>query len=296
MKFTIAVEQFCDYLKYQRGYSIHTLSNYKRDLVQFHDFSKDEWGDTVAALMKKEPIRIFLYALHDEGMKARTIARKRASLLSLTKFLLRSEKISVNPLATIVSPKPDKPVPAVLSEKQADKLTEVIPHNEKELRDRTIVEILYGSGIRLAELHGLDISDINNQESTIRVLGKGNRERVVPITPYALKLIDAYLESQNRESDSENALILNKNGKRLSMRQIQRIVERELGTVTDAAKKSPHTLRHSFATHILDHGADIRVVKELLGHASLASTQIYTHVTKERLKDAFRQAHPRSGD
>ncbi len=295
MKFLMVIEKFCSYLLFQRGYSEHTLTNYKRDLTQFHTFSHEEWGSDVTSLMKKEPIRVFLYALNDEGMKPRTIARKRASLLSLSKYLLRESIIDVNPLTTIVAPKSDKPVPVLITESQATELTTQIPKSEKELRNRTIVEMLYGSGIRLAELHGMNISDLNFGDSTIKVLGKGNKERIVPITPYALRLCSAYFKVR-RSAGSESPLIVNDKEARLSRRQIQRVVENELAMVTDAKKRSPHTLRHSYATHLLDGGADIRVVKELLGHSSLASTQIYTHVTKEKLRDAFRQAHPRSGE
>ncbi len=295
MKFLAVIEKFCSYLLLQRGYSEHTLTNYKRDLTQFHSFSHEEWGSDVTSLMQKEPIRVFLYALNDERMKPRTIARKRASLLSLTKYLLRESIIDVNPLTTIVAPKSDKPVPVLITESQASDLTAHIPKSEKELRNRTIVEMLYGSGIRLAELHGMNISDLNFGDCTIKVLGKGNKERIVPITAYALRLCSAYFKVR-RSSTAQSPLIVNDKEARLSRRQIQRIVEKELGTVTDAKKKSPHTLRHSYATHLLDGGADIRVVKELLGHSSLASTQIYTHVTKEKLRDAFRQAHPRSGE
>lgn len=295
MKFSAALKLFCKYLEQQRGYSVHTVTNYQRDLEQFLTFSKDEWGDTLSSLMKKEPIRIFLYTLHDEGMKPRTIARKRASLLSFTKYLLLQNLIAVNPLTTIVSPKADKPIPAFFTEKQTAELTEQIPKTPKELRNRTIVEILYGTGIRLAELHGLNIGDISYGDFTIKVLGKGNKERVVPITPFALKLIQKYLEGRPLQNP-DPPLIINAKGERLSRRQIQRIVEQELGSVSDARKRSPHTLRHTYATHILDNGADIRVVKELLGHASLTSTQVYTHVTKDRLREAFRQAHPRSGE
>ncbi len=295
MKLTRSIEKFCQYLELQRGYSIHTVTNYRRDLLQFYEFSHEEWGSTITELMKKEPIRVFLYALTDEGMKPRTVARKRASLLSLSKYLLRNGEIETNPLMTIVSPKADKPIPVMISETQATELTTTIPKSEKEIRNRMIVEILYGSGIRLAELHGMDVGDINYAESTIKVLGKGNKERIVPITAYALKLCRAYGDIQKSYSYN-SPLILNDSAERLSRRQIQRVVESELGLVSEAKKRSPHTLRHSFATHILDSGADIRVVKELLGHASLSSTQIYTHVTKEKLRDAFRQAHPRSGE
>jgi len=295
MKFVRAVEQFMIYLEQIKHYSIHTVTNYRRDLNQFVTLSSEDWGESVTDLMKKEPIRTFLYTLHDEGRSSRTIARKRASLLSFSKYLITQKIITTNPLTTIGSPKLDKPVPSVYSEMQTKKLTEVIPTSEKEIRNRTIVEILYGTGIRLSELHDLSLCDIDESHQTIKVLGKGNKERIVPITLYALKLIESYVQIRGY-ADKSSPLLLNNKKERLSRRQIQRIVEREMGTVSDAKKRSPHTLRHSYATHLLDNGADIRVVKELLGHESLASTQIYTHVTKERLREAFQQAHPRSGE
>ncbi len=295
MKCLKAIESFITYLEQIKQYSIHTVTNYRRDLLQFVKLSSEDWGDSVTDLMNKEPIRTFLYTLHDEGRSSRTIARKRASLLSFSKYLIEKNMLSTNPLTAIGSPKLDKPVPSVYSETQTKKLTEVIPTTEKEIRDRTIVEILYGTGIRLSELHDLSLCDIDEGHQTIKVLGKGNKERIVPITAYALKLIDTYVKIRGF-ADKSSPLLLNNKGARLSRRQIQRIVEREMGTVSDAKKRSPHTLRHSYATHLLDNGADIRVVKELLGHESLASTQIYTHITKERLREAFQQAHPRSGE
>lgn len=295
MECTTAIDQFCTFLTQQRGYSIHTVTNYNHDLLQFLEFAHEEWGDSVETLMVKEPIRLFLYALHSEGNKPRTIARKRASLLSFTKFLIRRGDIATNPLATIVSPKLDKPIPVFFTENQTKEFAEIIPKTPKELRNKAIVEMLYGSGIRVAELHGMNIRDIRFAESTIRVLGKGKKERIIPTTPFALTLARSLIDLRTGLSP-DSPFLLNDSGERLSIRQIQRVVETSLAPVSTASKRSPHTLRHSFATHILDNGADIRVVQELLGHASLASTQIYTHVTKDRLREAFRQAHPRSGE
>ena len=295
MKYTIAKKHFIEYLRNQRGYSEHTLSNYSRDLDQYYQFSHEEYGDSIAQLMQKEPIRSFLYALHDQGLKARTIARKKAALLSFSKYLLNQSLLTVNPLLNIVSPKLDKPLPAHFSEKQFQELKEHIPSDIQELRAKVIIETLYGTGIRLSELWGMNLENINFNASTIKVLGKGDKERIVPITSYALRLIQEYFTMRGTKLPSA-PLIANKDGNRLSKRQIQRIVEKELSTVSDAKKRSPHTIRHTYATHILDNGADIRVVKELLGHSSISSTQIYTHVTKEKLKEAYRQAHPRSGE
>lgn len=290
------LNEFLNYLEKQRGYSANTITSYRRDLTQYESFLKEDGlGTAVTTAFARDSIRGFLYSLSDSGLSPRTLSRKRASLLSLSKYAVKMNIIESNPLASIASPKLDKPVPVLLSGKQAEGLTEKLPDGELELRNLAIVELLYGTGIRLAELYELTPGDIDSEKQLIKVIGKGNKERIVPVTSYALKLIDRYLAARGGAGKS-SPLFAGRNGDRLSKRQIQRVVEKELSAVTDAKKRSPHTLRHSYATHLLDNGADIRVVKELLGHASLASTQVYTHVTKDRLKNAFRQAHPRSGE
>ncbi len=294
---SVAIKGFLGYCAKQKGYSEHTCSAYKRDLVQYYQFcKKSDMPLDVKTLFKKNPLRAFIYFLSEKELKSRTISRKRASLLSLGKYLLKKEYITSNPMTIISSPKLDKPVPTVLSQKETSALLEVIPTNLRELRSRTIVELFYGTGIRLSELHGLNIIDVDFGSMTIKVMGKGNKERIVPVTAYALKLLNAYLERRGSLRKADEALFLGREQKRISKRQIQRIVSSDLSAVSSAKKKSPHILRHTYATHLLDNGADIRIVKELLGHASLASTQIYTHITKERLLAAYKQAHPRSGE
>jgi integrase/recombinase XerC len=218
-----------------------------------------------------------------------------AALKSFSRYCVKNRILSGNPAKTLANPKLDKPLPAFITTKQADMLAAGDPEDEQGIRNRAVVELLYGSGIRLAELQQLTAGAIDRRSRVVRVLGKGRKERVVPVTLDAIDLIDRYISVRAVAKEQTDPLFVNKAGKRLSRRQIERIVQRELAAVSQLRKKSPHVLRHSFATHLLDAGADIRAVKELLGHASLATTQVYTHISKEHLLKVYRQAHPRSG-
>lgn len=290
------LSNFLNYLEKQRGYSLNTIISYKRDITEYLKFLENkDLPITVNSALSKPSLREFIYHLATKNLAPRTVARKRASLLSISKYALKEQLIEVNAMKTIASPKLDKPIPSFYTEDQVNKIAETYPTDEKGLRDRAILELLYGSGIRLSELHSIILSDINENDRMIKVLGKGNKERIIPITEYSLELINRYLSFRDTK-DPKLPLFISRKGTAISKRQIERIVEKQLSTVSSAKKRSPHTLRHTFATHMLDNGADIRLVKELLGHSSLASTQIYTHVTKERLKEAYRQAHPRSGE
>ena len=295
MNYQETTQEFLSYLTKQKGFSQNTVMAYGKDLQQLADFYGFGAQVAVYTLMQKERIRGFIYSLSTAGQKNRTIARKRATLLSFSKWALKEGCITTNPMKNIVAPKLDSSIPTVVSEQETGQLTHTIPGDEKGVRNRAIVELFYGTGIRLSELQGLSHSDINHVQKTIRVDGKGGKERIVPVTDSALDLLERYGQFPKKRV-AEEALFLTSKGERISKRQIQRIVEKELSQVTDQGKKSPHVLRHSYATHLLENGADIRVVKELLGHASLTSTQIYTHVTKEHLLAAYKQAHPRSGE
>lgn len=291
------IRKFLEYLRKQRGYSDHTVDAYRRDLSQFTDFIKDEIGkSSVNEVMTKGALRSFVYSFREYGFKPRTIARKVATLKSFSRYCVKNKIISINPAKTLRSPKLDKPLPVFLTRKQADMLVTDNPEDEAALRNRAIVELLYGTGIRLAELHSLNAGTIDRKSRLVRVIGKGRKERVVPVTPDAIQLIDRYLLIRTVAKGHDDPLFVNKKGERLSRRQIERIVNHELAAVSQQKKKSPHVLRHSFATHLLDGGADIRAVKELLGHSSLSTTQIYTHVSKEHLQKVYRQAHPRAGE
>jgi len=319
MRWIDAVDSFLRYIEKQRDYSINTADAYKHDLLQFRDTQKISDNDDVEKVFTKINIRSFIYFLKNEGQKAKSIARKRSSLLSFGKFLMRENVISLNPVRLISVPKLDKPIPMVITEPQMKELGEDYENLQEppSVRDMLIIELLYGSGIRVSELHNLTKRSFDLSNKTIRVLGKGNKERIVPMTDVALELLKRHL-SENmklsgyifpREAKSGRKQYKNYDnltGKRarlhkedvslLSVRRIRQIVNKELAKVSSAKKKSPHVLRHSFASHLLDNGADIRVVKEMLGHASLSSTQIYTHISIETMLKSYKQAHPRSGE
>jgi tyrosine recombinase XerC len=289
------IGMFIEYLLKEKGYSINTCESYKRDLKQFTSFINQNYPYfSFEEIMKKQILRDFTYTLTGYKFKSRTIARKIASLKSFCKFLVKKKFLQNNPAKTLLSPKLDKPLPVFITEKQAIDLdNKIIPkNNEDNIRNKAIIELFYGSGIRLSELHSLNVGTIDYKNLMVKVLGKGKKERIVPITKHAIDLIKKYLSLRKSKKGYDSPLFATKKGKRLSKRQIQRIVEKCLSYVSLQKKKSPHVLRHSFATHMLDNGADIRAVKELLGHSSLSTTQIYTHISKEHLKKVYRLAHP----
>lgn len=291
------IKCFLEYLEKQRGYSKHTIESYKRDLSQFTAYVKKEIGkSSVSEVLTKSVFRGFIYSFSEKGVRPRTIARKVATLKSISRYCVKNNIISVNPAKMLSTPKLDKPLPSFLTQKQTEMMITEVPKDEAALRDRAIVELLYGTGMRLAELYALNIDTIDRKNRLVRVLGKGRKERIVPVTPDAIQLIERYLSIRAKAKAHDDPLFVNKKGGRLSQRQIERIVNRELAAVSQQKKKSPHVLRHSFATHMLDGGADIRAVKELLGHSSLSTTQVYTHVSKEHLHKVYRQAHPRAGE
>ncbi len=292
------IDAFLAYVRKERGYSEHTLESYRCDLAQFEGFV-DAIADKSAldALLTKGMFRAFIYECREKGLKARSIARKVATLKSFSKYCVKEGRLSTNPAKQLLSPRLDKPLPAFLTEKQALELR--VPGADAkcaDIRNAAIVELFYGAGIRLAELHQLSTGSLDLRKGYVRVVGKGDKERIVPITTRANELLQSWFAARGGRGGPDSPVFTNARGERLSRRQIQRLVERKIAEVSAQKKKSPHVLRHSYATHLLDGGADIRAVKELLGHASLATTQIYTHVSKEQLVKIYRQAHPRSGE
>lgn len=289
------IAQFLEYAKKERAFSEHTVAAYQRDLLQFSAFLQEKKVPlTLSDSMKKQHLRAFMFQLSNDGQRARSVARKIAALKSFSKYCLRRGLLQTNPAKVIASPKLDKPLPVFLTQKQAEVLPPAANSSFEELRKHAIVELFYGSGIRLSELYGTTIDSINAKQKTIRVLGKGKKERIVPLTESAVEALQQYRKSCPALRENDNPLFVNKEGKRLSRRQIERIVGKALSQVSQHKKRSPHVLRHSFATHLMDNGADIRAVKELLGHASLSTTQIYTHVSREHLLKVYKQAHPRA--
>ncbi|MFP4681310.1 MAG: tyrosine recombinase XerC [Chitinispirillaceae bacterium] len=289
------MDQFLQYARKEKGYSDHTLDAYRRDLEQYLAFLKQKKLPLSATgALTRGCLRAFSYSLREQGLKARSMARKIASLKSLCRYCMKQQIISVNPAKTLATPKMEKPLPVFLSRNQADELDSRPEDGIEGIRNCAIIELFYGSGIRLSELHGLSVADIDSNRMTVRVIGKGRKERIVPVTKYALDIIAQYLRLRPEKGGFGDPLFTSQKGTRLSRRQIERIVNKGLSQVSVQKKKSPHVLRHSFATHLLDSGADIRAVKELLGHSSLSTTQIYTHISREHLIKAYRQAHPRA--
>jgi integrase/recombinase XerC len=295
-----AIAAFTDYILKQRGYSVHTVSAYRRDLEQFVEYLGET--DAEARIMKpgqvtKDHIRDFLSDLTRHGLNKSSIARKLASLKAYFGYLDRLGLIQNNPTTIIVGPKLEKRLPKYLHESEINRSIRMIDSgSDAGIRDRAILELFYGTGMRLSELVGLDIGDIDFSGGTVRVLGKGGKQRIMPIGRTATKVLRGYLEVRGRFSPAaqDKALFLNTHGERISARGVQFLVRKALAEGSEKKRLSPHMLRHSFATHLLDHGADLQAVKELLGHASLSTTQTYTHLTRDRIKQVYRQAHPRS--
>jgi integrase/recombinase XerC len=268
------------------------VKNYSIDLEAFSLFLGDKDISSVDHLV----LRRFLAEMRSKNFSKRTIARKLASLRTFFKFLYREGHIKSNPITAISTPKLDKTLPVVLD---VDKVTRLVqspkPDSETGLRDRAILETLYSTGTRVSELVGLDTGDVDFISGVIKVMGKGSKERICPIGDTALGAIRRYVEAKNpRKVRDKDAVFLNKSGRRLTDRSVRRIVDKHIKTASINAHISPHSLRHSFATHLLDRGADLRSVQELLGHMNLSTTQIYTHVTMERLREAYDKAHPRA--
>ena len=285
------VEKFIRYLEIERNASKYTLINYSVDLKSLSEFLKEEPIDKVDYIS----LRRYLAHVKGQNLSKVSIARKIASIRSFFKFLFREGIIKSNPASSLSTPKRDKHLPKFLDEKEIVILLES-PDRESEagLRDRSILETLYSTGIRVSELVGLNMDHIDHIGGVIKVFGKGKKERIVPIGERALQAIRDYLKARRPVAKDSKALFFNKNGGRLTDRSIRRIVNKYITKASIQQKISPHTLRQSFATHMLDHGADLRSVQELLGHANLSSTQIYTHITTERLKSAYSKAHPRA--
>ncbi len=297
---TEVVERFIQYLSSQKHYSSHTVQAYQTDIEQFFEFMKQRIGphkgydiDEVS----KEDIRIFISGLVRHGMSSRTVARKLASLKALFQYLLRTGVVKINPAAALHGPKLEKHLPGFLREEEIrDALASIDQKSATGVRDRAILELFYGTGMRLSELIHLNMEDIDLSAGTVRVYGKGGKERILPVGRNTGQKIKAYL-SRRKELHPKGevrAVFLNRQGERMSSRGVQLIVQKWLQHASEKKQLGPHVIRHTFATHLLDRGADLEAVKELLGHASLSTTQVYTHLTTDRIRKIYRQAHPRA--
>lgn len=286
------IARFLIYLQAEKNSSEHTVKNYSIDLRNFFAFTKDLPVEKIDYL----EIRRFLASLNEKGFSKSSISRKLACLRSFFKFLVRENHLKENPASSISTPKKDKKLPLFLEEKEISNLLDAPAADSKtEKRDKAILELLYSSGIRVSELVGLNVEDVDFFGEVLRVRGKGKKERLVPAGSKALSAIRDYVDSRSEgNGGNRGPLFLNKGKTRLTDRSVRRIVLKYSRRIALNKNISPHVLRHTFATHMLDRGADLRSVQELLGHENLSTTQIYTHVTTKRLKEAYDEAHPRA--
>lgn len=316
-QFCPVVRQFLDYLKLERHFSDYTVRSYGADLFQVGQFLMGEIGTSFSATVKAMPatepldgrfakcetmtIREFLAYLAAQNYTKSTTARKLATLRSFFKFMIRRGIVSANPLSTIRTPKQERRLPKCLDLEQVQKLLEAPGDGDiLSIRDRAMLEVLYSSGIRVSELVELELADLDLVEGVLRVKGKGRKDRLTPIGSQAINALKRYFQARQAEprmaAQTNGRVFLNKHGDALSTRSVRRKLDKYLGMAGLDPGISPHTLRHSFATHLLNNGADLRSVQELLGHQSLSTTQVYTHLTTKRMKEVYDAAHPRAGD
>ncbi|MBS7566437.1 tyrosine-type recombinase/integrase [Mucilaginibacter sp. Bleaf8] len=292
--------QFIQYIKYEKRYSPHTVTAYESDLAQFHTFLNHPYSVLAhPSEVTHHHIRNWMVSLMDDKLTSRSVNRKVATLRKYFKFLLQEGIITVNPTARIQSPKIGKQLPVVVEEEKLSRLLDnesIFTNDFKGMRDKLVVEMLFGTGMRLAELLGLVESDINTYEGTVTVLGKRNKQRIIPLNKELKQLIQEYLALKKSEvfANKSLKLIVTNTGANAYAKMVYLIVQKYLNYVSTQTKRSPHVLRHTFATSLLNKGADLNAIKDLLGHASLSATQVYTHNSVERLKSIYKQAHPKA--
>ena len=290
-------DSFLDYLRYERNYSEKTVLAYGEDISQLREFAQEEIGDFNPAEVTPELIREWIVSLMDKGYASTSVNRKLSSLRSFYKFLLKKKVVIVDPLRKITGPKNKKPLPSFLKENEMNRLLDDTDFGEgfEGCRDHLIIEMFYATGIRLSELIGLDDKDVDFSASLLKVTGKRNKQRLIPFGDELKEGMLEYVNVRNEQVlESGGAFFVRKNGERLYKNLVYNLVKRNLSKVVTLKKRSPHVLRHTFATTMLNNEAELGAVKELLGHSSLATTEIYTHTTFEELKKVYKQAHPRA--
>ena len=292
------VNGFLEYLEKERSYSPHTIKAYETDLIQFSQFVKEYSGTGFfnVSSVDKKTVQHFVGFLTEKDLSPKSTGRKLASIKSFFRYLLKYAHVESNPASAVKAPKQHATLPKFL---QKEVLEQILSYSDKDdwqlKRDKTILELLYSTGIRLSELVAIDMGDVQIDQKTVKVFGKGGKERIVPFGGKAAEALGFYLKERNmyvQKNLDDNPLFISKQGLRISPRTVQSRLKKLFDSVAAGSGFTPHLMRHTFATHLLDHGADIRAVKELLGHASLSSTQIYTHLETEKMKKIFKQAHP----
>lgn len=293
-----AVEDFFHYIQIERGLADNTIASYRRDLLTYEQYvvnvkALTEWKD-----LKREDIIIFLANLRDQGKSTATLARMISTIRAFHQFLVREQIVSHDASLHVETPKKDRLLPTILSTAEVDKLLAIEGTKPLMIRNKAMLELMYATGLRVTELVSLDVTDVHLAMGFVRCIGKGNKERIIPLGDLAKEATEAYLHEARtsllKKNQNERKLFVNHHGRPLSRQGFWKIIKavaREAGLKKDI---TPHMLRHSFATHLLENGADLRAVQEMLGHADISTTQIYTHITKTRLKDMYEQFHPRA--
>lgn len=297
MEFNNYIDKFLVYCRSERNYSELTVESYRYSLDEFMNYFVETFEEEpILELIEIDDIRPFLGWLHDKGLKKNSLRLRISAVRSFFKFCYKKGFIKFNPAVLISTPKKDKKLPSFMIEKEMNELIgKFDDSNFKGARSLALIELLYGSGLRISEALNLDINSINYEEKCVKVLGKGNKERIVPLSSKSIVALKNYTKLRLLEKSIEkNALFIADNGKRLYQSAAYRIVNKGMLGVTESAKKSPHVLRHTFATHLISNGADIKSVSEMLGHASLSTTQVYTHLSVEKLKESYKKAHPKA--
>lgn len=292
------IDLFKDYLLKEKNYSVHTVSAYEGDLLRFQSFNKNNFEEESIVFVNYSQIRSWIVFLVDEGLSSISINRKMASLKAFYKFLLKTKQIEVSPLLKHKSLKVSRVLQIPFSEKEVVQVLDQVQCNEgfESVRNKAIVDLLYSTGMRRAELIGLKVVDVDFSNNVLKVLGKRSKERIVPMLPVVKEGLLAYGQERSLLIDvlDSNYFFLTKKGLKLNNSLVYRLINSYFSTASEKVKKSPHVLRHTFATHLLNNGADLNSVKELLGHSSLASTQVYTHSSLSELKKVYEKTHPRN--
>ena len=295
-------DSFLDYLKKEKNASANTIATYEQSLREFNNFLFEYSGKHDVALdnlAEGESVRAFLVELDKRGNDRRTVRKKLSSIRSFARYLVKFEYIERDFTGYINTPKARKPIPVFIEEEGIEKMLKVQLDSPADFRDKAILELLYGTGMRVSELCGLNFGDIDFDGHVVTVLGKRRKQRVIPVIDRAVDAVRSYMMVRDDLSSvktDDRALFISSNGRRIIPASVYRIVARRVSRVSNVERKGPHTLRHSFATHLLNHGADLEAVRQLLGHESLSTTQVYTHLSVEQLKKVYRNAHPRAGN
>lgn len=293
----LLTDSFLDYLRYERNYAVSTVECYRAAVLELQKFGEESLGDLTPSDVDAELVREWIASLMDKGCASTTINRKLSSVRAYYRFLLRKGEVAVDPLQKITGPKKKKRLPTFLRENEMNRLLDDVDFGEgfEGCRDHMIIEMFYATGMRLSELIGLDDKDVDFSASLIKVTGKRNKQRLIPFDKELGQSMQEYVNVRNEAVPVRSeAFFVRKNGKRLYCSIVSCLVKRNLSKVVTVKKRSPHVLRHTFATAMLNNGADLSSIKELLGHESLATTEIYTHTTFEELKKVYNQAHPRA--